>query len=144
MLADASTSPYYRPMAETQWLSDPEQRAWRALLNTTSGLLATLDRELQSAHGLSLPEYEVLVLLDEAGEGGIRMSELAQRLLLSPSGLTRRIDGLDKRRLVRRDACPSDRRVFYAVLTPLGRTKLEQAAPTHVAGVRAHFVDRLS
>src|SRR5688572_10883269 len=116
MLADASTFPYDRAMAEPPWLNESEMRTWRALLNTTTGVLATLDRELQAAHGVTLPEYEVLVILDEAGEGGLRMSDLAGRLHLSPSGLTRRIDALTKRRLVRRDACPSDRRVSYAVL----------------------------
>jgi DNA-binding MarR family transcriptional regulator len=131
-------------MAEAPWLNESEMRTWRLLLNTTTGVLATLDRELQAAHGVTLPEYEVLVILDEAGEVGLRMSDLAGRLHLSPSGLTRRIDSLTKRRLVRRDACPSDRRVSYAVLTPLGRTKLKQSAPTHVRGVRAHFIDRLS
>ncbi|MGQ0825509.1 MAG: MarR family winged helix-turn-helix transcriptional regulator [Actinomycetota bacterium] len=131
-------------MAATKWLTESEMRAWQTLLTATSSLLAVLDRELQAEHGLALPEYEVLVFLADAGDYGIRMSELAERLHLSPSGLTRRIDGLVTRRLVRREQCPSDRRGFLAVLAPLGRAKLEQAAPTHVRGVREHFVDRLS
>ena len=71
------------------------------------------------------------------------MSELADRLHLSPSGITRRIDGLVKSGLVERRPCPSDRRGSNAVLTPLGLKTLRTAAPTHVRGVREHFVDRL-
>jgi DNA-binding MarR family transcriptional regulator len=127
-----------------RWLSDPEMRAWRSLLTTTSGLLATLDNELQAEHGMSLGEYEVLVLLSEAPEQSLRMTDLAAPLHLSPSGITRRIDGLVKHGLVERQQCPSDRRGSYAVLTDLGLKRLKEAAPTHVRGVRAHFVDRLS
>ena len=74
----------------------------------------------------------------------MRMSELAERLLLSPSGLTRRLDGLVSAGLVERQRCPTDRRGAFAVLTPAGRKRLEQAAPDHVDQVRRHFVSRLS
>jgi len=118
--------------------------AWRTLIRTTTGLLATLDNELQAAHGLSLGDYEVLAFLSEAPAGALRMTDLAGRLHLSPSGITRRIDGLVKSGLVERQRCPTDRRGSYAVLTDDGLATLERAAPTHVEGVRAHFVDRLS
>jgi DNA-binding MarR family transcriptional regulator len=129
---------------DVPWLSDPEMRAWRTLLNAATGLLATLDRELQGAHGLSLAEYEVLVIVSGADEGGVRMHDLAGMLRLSPSGVTRRVDGMVRRGLVERRQCPEDRRGSYAVLTDEGWDRLREAAPTHVRGVRAHFVDRLS
>jgi DNA-binding MarR family transcriptional regulator len=132
-------------MAEqVRWLDEPEMRAWRALIGTTTGLLATLDNELQAAHGLSLGDYEVLVVLSEAPGNAVRMSELAGRLHLSPSGITRRIDGLARNNLVRRETCETDRRGANAVLTDKGRQVLARAAPTHVRGVREHLIDRLS
>jgi DNA-binding MarR family transcriptional regulator len=129
---------------EVQWLDEPEMRAWRGLVQAATGLLAVLDNELQAEHGLTLGDYEVLVHLSEAPAQAIRMSELAGRLHLSPSGITRRIDGLVKSGWVERKRCPTDRRGSNAVLTELGRKTLEDAAPTHLEGVRAHFIDRLS
>jgi DNA-binding MarR family transcriptional regulator len=133
-------------MAENapRWLSEPEMRAWRALVARTTGLLATLDRELQAEHGISLGDYEVLVHLSAAPGHYVRMTDLAAALHLSPSGITRRIDGLVKAGWVERQRCPTDRRGLNAVLTDLGAKKLEECAPTHVEGVRAHFVDRLT
>ncbi len=133
-------------MAEpaVRWLTEPEMLAWRSLVKGTTGLLAMLDNELEVEHGLSLGDYEVLVNLSEEPENSIRMSELAGRLHLSPSGMTRRIDGLVKSGLVERRPCPSDRRGSNAVLTPLGLKTLRTAAPTHVRGVREYFIDRLS
>jgi DNA-binding MarR family transcriptional regulator len=133
-----------RNLDNVKWLSEREMTAWRALLNTTTGLLATLDQELQAEHGLSLAEYEVLVIAAEHGDDGVRMQDLAGLVRLSPSGATRRIDGMVRRDLVARRTCPSDRRGFNVVLTAHGRRCLETAAPTHVRGVRAHFVDRLT
>jgi DNA-binding MarR family transcriptional regulator len=119
-------------------------RAWKALLDVTTGVLATLDGELQREHGLSLGEYEVLVHLSETPGHSLRMTDLAERLKLSPSGITRRIDGLVRDDLVERRQCPSDRRGSNAVLTEKGLSRLDEAAPTHVRGVRSHFVDQLS
>jgi DNA-binding MarR family transcriptional regulator len=127
-----------------QWLTEPEMKAWRALLKTTTGLLAVLDNELQAAHGLSLAEYEVLVNLSEAPGHSLRMTELASRLHLSPSGMTRRVDGLVRHGYVRREQCPSDRRGYFAVLSDEGMARVQACAPTHVRGVREHFIDRLS
>jgi len=99
-------------MAErgTAWLTEPEQRSWRALINVTTGVLSVLDAELRAEHGLSLGEYEVLARLSEEPEHSLRMTDLAGRLRLSPSGITRRIDGLVRAGLVERRQCPSDRR----------------------------------
>jgi DNA-binding MarR family transcriptional regulator len=128
----------------TQWLSEAEMRAWRALIQVTTGVLGALDNELQAEHGLSLGEYEVLVHLSEEPDHSLRMTDLAVRLHLSPSGITRRIDGMERAGLVERKQCPSDRRGSNAVLTDEGLRVLRESAPTHVRGVRAHFIDQLS
>ena len=125
------------------WLTPSEQRAWRAFVSVTSVVLAQLEAELEAAHGLSLGEYAVLVELSEAPDQQLRMTELASRLHLSPSGLTRRLDRLVREGLLAHEACPTDRRAVYAVLTPVGTARLDAAAPDHVAGVRRHLIDRM-
>ena len=125
------------------WLSEPEMRSWRTLIDVTTGVLATLDNELRNEHDLSLGEYEVLARLSEEPDRSLRMTDLAGRLRLSPSGITRRIDGLVRAGLVERQQCPSDRRGSNAVLTREGMRRLREAAPAHVRGVREHFIDRL-
>ncbi len=126
------------------WLDGREQKAWRALLKGYTSLVAKLDSELTNEHELGLPDYAVLVTLSEAPQRALRMTELAKVVLLSPSGLTRRLDGLVKGGLVERRPCPSDGRGLLAVLTDTGLQRLQQAAPTHVRGVRQHLFDRLS
>lgn len=116
---------------------------WRRLLATESRLRDRLDRELRADHGLSLGDYDVLVHLSEAPQRCLRMSELAERLLLSRSGLTRRVDGLVREGWVARKACPDDRRGSLAQLTDLGFEVLKHAAVTHVSGVRRYLVDAL-
>lgn len=123
------------------WL-DPEQRnAWVAMLRASVLLLERLDQDLQQAHGLSLGDYEILAQLAAAPDGALRMSELADRALASRSRVTHAVNRLEARQLVKRQPCESDRRGTFAVLTPEGRRRLEEAAPTHVAGVRRHLVD---
>lgn len=130
-------------MTEVNWLDDVEMRAWRSLLGAHRRVLQRLDAELQASQDLSVSDYGVLVELSEVG-GQMRMSELADRMLLSPSGLTRRLDTMVAAGLVERHRCATDRRGAFAVLTPAGRARLEQSAPDHVDQVRRHFVDRLS
>jgi len=129
---------------DIKWLDDIEMRAWRVLLTATSRLNAVLDHELQADSGIPLSEYEVLVGLSEAPDRRLRMSELADFLHLSPSGLTRRLDRLVRAGLVVRERCPSDRRGSYAVLTNAGFERLVEAAPGHLRGVRHHFIDRFA
>ena len=128
----------------TPWLDELEMQAWRGLLRAHSCLMARLDRDLEEEHGLSLAEYEVLAVLSSEPDERMRMSELAQRVLISPSALTRRLDRLVGRGWVSRERCPHDARGAFAVLTAEGRRRLEEAAPTHVRGVRSHLIDRLS
>jgi DNA-binding MarR family transcriptional regulator len=131
-------------MEPVRWLSTEEQQAWRAFVRGSALLLERLEAELMEAHGLTLADYEILVWLSEAPRGGLRMSELADRALVSRSRLTYRLDRLVAEGLVERRPCPSDRRGSLAVLTPTGRRRLERAAPTHVDGVVAYLIDHCS
>jgi len=116
--------------------------AWQAFLRASIRLTERLDYEL-AVHGLSLADYEILVHLSAEPAGELRMTELAARTLVSRSGLTRRLDRLVESGLVQRRSCAEDRRGVYAVLTDEGRARLQQAAPTHVEGVRRHFISQL-
>jgi DNA-binding MarR family transcriptional regulator len=131
-------------VSDVRWLDDLEMGAWRVLLTAHSKLMARLDTALLDSQGMSLPDYEVLVHLSEAPEGRLRMADLAERINLSPSGLTRRLDGLVKLQWVERVRCTDDRRGMYAVLLPEGRAHVEKAAPDHVDQVRHFFIDLLS
>ncbi len=126
------------------WLDPEEMAAWRSMVDVHAELMAVLESELVRAHGLTLGDYTVLVNLSEAPGERLRMCDLANRLHLSPSGITRRLDGMVKHGLVAREPSTDDRRVMLAVLTPSGRAALEAAAPDHVEGVRRHFLDHLS
>ena len=144
-LASATSleSPSSQQTAVPAWLNDSEQGVWRRLLAVQCRMRERLDRELQESHGLSLGDYDVMVHLSEAGGRSLRMSELAERLLLSRSGLTRRVDGLVRAGWVERKACPDDGRGSMAVLSEAGSELLREAAPTHVRGVRRYLIDPL-
>lgn len=120
-----------------------ELNAWRGMLRVHSGLVNRLDAELEREHGLPLSSYEVLLKLAEAPEHSLRMGQLADHLFLSRSGLTRLIDRLVKAGLVERTRCGSDRRGSYAKLTAEGLERFEEARPTHLNGVREHFLSKL-
>src|SRR3954453_18773237 len=128
----------------TDWLSEEEQRTWRGLVALILELQAEQDRALVDAHGITEGEYGVLAMLSEAEDHRLRMCDLAGLLKLSPSGLTRRVDGLAKQGFVTREASSCDRRSMYAVLTDAGLAKLEAAAPTHVQAVRPSLIDHLT
>ena len=128
---------------ETRWLTADEMRAWRALLGAQHRLGRILDLELQAAHGTTLADHEVLILLSEEAGGALRMADLADMLTISRSGLTRRVDRMAAAGLVSRERCASDGRGVFARITPDGLRALELATPVHVAGVRRHFVDAL-
>ncbi len=124
-------------------LSARELAAWRGMLEAHARLVGDLDAELERDHGLPLSSYEVLMYLGDADNGRLRMSELADRLLLSRSGISRLVDRLQRQGLVERHRCPDDGRGFEAALTTSGRAKLGAARPDHLAGVRRHFLARL-
>lgn len=125
-------------------LGERELAAWRAFLRAHARVTRLLDADLIAAHGLTLRDYEVLLHLAQAPERHLRMSDLADRLVLSRSGVTRLVDGLVGEGFVRRESCPEDARVSYATLTDAGHEKLREAAATHLAGIRRVFVDPLS
>ena len=127
----------------TRGLDAEQQAAWRAFLRAHATMVRRLEDELVAEHELPLASYDVLVQLSEAPGRRLRMTELAERVLLSRSGLTRLVDRLVRDGLVERESCPSDARGTLAVLTAQGLDRLRTAWPTHLRGVAEH-VDRLS
>jgi DNA-binding MarR family transcriptional regulator len=125
-------------------LDELQFRAWRAFLYAYSVVVPSLDRELVSAHGLSLNQFEVLTWLRLAGGRGLRMSDLASRVVLSPSGVTRAVDQLERKGLVERCVFEGDKRGYLATLTTEGRALLRRATNVHLQGVREHFLNHLS
>src|SRR3954468_19270092 len=123
--------------------SELELDAWRGFLRTHATLVRELDEELTERHGLPLSSYDVLVQLDEAPGGRLRMSHLADAVLLSRSGLSRLVTRLEGQGLLERDECKNDARGSFAVIPEKGRERLDEARLTHRAGVRSRFFDRL-
>ena len=119
-----------------------ELAAWRGFLRVHSGLVRELNAELETAHALPLAHYEVLFHLEGAPGSKLTMSELAQSVLLSQSGVTRLVDRLVRSGLVVREGCAEDRRVMYARLTDEGRQAFCEARPTLIEGVRQRFLAR--
>ena len=118
--------------------------AWRGFLEAHARVTDVLEAELQAERGLPLAWYDVLVQLSESADGALRMQELARRVLLSKSGLTRLVDRMEQAGLVRRGQVESDRRGALAVLTPAGRDRLRDAAPVHLRGVEGSFTGLLT
>jgi DNA-binding MarR family transcriptional regulator len=128
-------------VSDAKQLNARELAAWRGFLRVHASLVRDLDRELEEAHGLPLTHYEVLLHLDNAPDDRLRMSDLASSVLLSQSGITRLVDRLEQAGHVVRRPCPDDRRVLWAKLTDAGRARLAEARPTHLAGIRARFLE---
>jgi DNA-binding MarR family transcriptional regulator len=125
-------------------LSSTELAAWRSFLRAHATVTHRLEAELVAEHDLPLASYDVLVQLSEAPSAALRMTELAERVLLSRSGLTRLVDRLERDGLVTRRACPDDARGTLAVLTDAGLDRLRAAWPTHLRGVSEHVTSKLS
>jgi DNA-binding MarR family transcriptional regulator len=125
-------------------LDEEELAAWRGMLRAHAELVRELDAELAREHDMPLSSYEVLLFLDDSAEGRMRMSELADSVLLSRSGLTRLVDRLERQGLLRRERCESDARGFFAEITPEGRRAFAVARKTHLDGVRRLFLSRFS
>jgi DNA-binding MarR family transcriptional regulator len=127
-----------------EYLSDAEFRAWHGSLLFTSGTTRALDEALSAAHGLSVKEFDVLITLFNAPDGQLRMAELAEKVVLSPSGVTHLVTRLERDGLVQRVVDDDDRRSYFAALTDAGQERLRDARPTHNEVIRQHLTRRLS
>jgi DNA-binding MarR family transcriptional regulator len=132
------------PVAAPRWLDDREARAWRGFVRLQAEVLARTGRQLQRDSGLSEPDYAVLVNLSEAPDGRLRAFALGRVLQWEKSRLSHHLTRMELRGLVKRERCESDSRGAFVVLTDVGRTAIEAAAPLHVEHVRRVFVDALS
>lgn len=114
-------------------------QAWTRLLRAYASTTRLLSADLQQQHGLSINDYEALLVLSRADGRRMRRVDLARHLVLTPSGVTRLLEGLERAGLVERAACDVDLRVTYAELTEAGAARLEEASRSHVASVRRLF-----
>ena len=118
--------------------------AWVAFLRSHAAITRELSAQLQRDHGLTISDYEVLVHLSRADDGMLRRVDLAERVVLSASGITRLLEGLERGGYVEKASCAADARVSYAKLTDAGRRKLREASVTHLAGIDELFSGRYS
>lgn len=128
---------------EVPWLSDDEQRVWRAWLRLSTVLPAAIHRELQADSGLSLPDFDVLVQLTDRAEERVRVTELSRSLNWERSRVSHHVARMERRGLVAREECDDDARGAYVVLTDAGRQAIRRAAPDHVRTVRRLVFDAL-
>jgi len=119
-----------------------ELDAWVSFLRAHAAVTRQFDRELVTEHGLTINDYEVLLHLSRAPDRMLRRVDLAERVLLTPSGITRLLDGLERGGLVAKAACASDARVVYAKLTDKGTKRLDAASKSHLASIRSLFAER--
>ena len=125
-------------------LSEAGLSAWKNFLRAHSRLTAELDEELRERHGFALGDFDVLAQLAEAPRGRLRMCDLAAAVVLSPSGLSRRVDRLERAGLVTRERAERDARSIETRLTPAGKRLLGSLRRTHRGGVKDRFADRFS
>jgi DNA-binding MarR family transcriptional regulator len=128
----------------TQISSRLDLAAWTSFLRAHAAITRELSAELVSEHGLTINDYEVLLRLSRAPDRMLKRVELAQEVLLTPSGITRLLAGLERAGFVDRADCPSDARISYARLTDEGYAKLREAAKTHIAGVERTYLERFT
>jgi DNA-binding MarR family transcriptional regulator len=131
-------------MGEPEWLDEHELETWEGFLAAGTILNRRIEQHLKDEAGLSHPQYEVLVRLERAPDGELRMTELAGAALTSKSGLSYQVTQLEKAGLVRRRSCDTDIRGVVATITDEGRAKLDSVAPGHVTLVRELFLDGLT
>src|SRR3954452_2930771 len=132
-----------RTNRQDQYLTDPEFRAWHGCLSFTNRAMRALDESISAAHRISLAEFDVLITLFNAPNARLRMTELAERVLLTPSGVTHLVTRLERQGLVSRRVDEDDRRSFFASLTPAGRRRLREARATHNEIIRSRLTGRL-
>lgn len=130
-------------LVAVKWLNDDEMLAWRSFIETSGDLMRAIERDL-APFGLDRGDYQLLAMLSEADDGRLRLCDLADTLRLTPSGLTRRMEGVVKKELVTKSRSTDDRRVTYAHITPKGLELLKKAAPHHLRSVRSLMIDHLT
>jgi DNA-binding MarR family transcriptional regulator len=130
-------------MNSKHWTDESEVRTWVRFLATHSAITRELEARLMGAHGLTLSDYDVLVQLARAPEHRMRNIELAKAVVLTRSGVTRLVDGLERDGLVARSSCPSDKRGTLIHLTDVGMRRLREATGTHLDGVRVLFLEKI-
>ena len=128
---------------QPNWLNPREMKAWRSYIIASRRLLDALDFDLDQ-HDLSMADYEVLALLSDAPERKMRMNELAELAMLSKSRLSHRIKVMEGVGWIKREACPNDKRGYFAVMTDKGFKAIAKAAPDHVESVRSRLLDHLT
>ena len=128
----------------TSGLEGAALTAWRSYLQSHALILRELDADLLASQGMTTRDYQVLLYLSKEPERKLPMSALAERTMLTRSGITRLVDGLVATGLVQRSSCPSDARVSYAQLTESGYDKLRRAGATHIAGIQRLFLEHFS
>ena len=131
-------------MGENAELSVNHKRAWAFFLRSHAALIRRMEMLVRANGGLPLDLYDVLLTLEESAYGRLTMSELAEKVILSPSGVTRLIDRLEKQGFVARDVNPADRRSMFAVLTPAGRVARETAWPIYHKVIKTEFACKLT
>jgi DNA-binding MarR family transcriptional regulator len=131
-------------MATTKAQPGLDLGAWIAFLRAHAAITRELSAQLQREHGLTINDYDVLLQLSHAEGEMLRRVDLAERVLLTASGITRLLDGLERSGFVCKETCSSDARVSYAKLTGAGRAKLKEAATTHLRGIEELFLSRYS
>ena len=133
-----------RKSGTDEYLTDAEFRAWHGCLQFTNTAIRALDTALAAAHGISVKEFDVLITLFNASGGRLRMTELAEQVVLTPSGVTHLVTRLERDRLVSRVVDEEDRRSFFVTLTREGHRRLRESRSTHNEVVRAHLTRRLT
>jgi DNA-binding MarR family transcriptional regulator len=133
-----------RPNRQHEFLTDAEFRAWHGALQFTTGAMRAIDEALVDAHDISITEFDVLITLFNAADARLRMTELAERVTLTPSGLTHLVTRLERKGFVARVVDPDDRRSYFAELTAAGDRKLREARVTHNEVVRTRLTQRLN
>ena len=128
----------------TEQAIEPAVRAWTRLLRAYASTTRLLSADLQEAHGLTINDYEALLVLSHAEDGRLKRVDLARNLMLTPSGITRLLRGLEDAGLVERASCATDLRITYAQLTDAGRDKLQAASSAHIASIRALFEEHFA
>jgi DNA-binding MarR family transcriptional regulator len=139
----SAPAPAPAPAPTSAPAADPRLRAWVAFLQAHSALSHRLEAELQAAVRISLADYDALVQLATADQRRLRMSELAESVLLSRSGVSRLVDRMERKGWVERATCPTDARGAWAILTAAGLETLRSASPVHLGGVERHFLSQM-